>query len=72
MGQASIIRWEGDNEIRRHASAAYMAYIAAIGKLFGDGGLWTLLTATGVYAEATARQMLQGKQYDRGVRGIRS
>ena len=31
-----------------------MAYIAAIGKLFGDGGLWGLLTATGVYAEATA------------------
>ena len=27
--------------------------------------------ATRVYAEATARQMLQGKQYDRGVRGIR-
>ena len=48
-----------------------MAYIAVIGKLFGDGGLWGLLTATGVYAEATAQQMLQGKQYDRGVRGIR-
>ena len=48
-----------------------MAFIAAIGKLFGDGGLWGLLTGTGIYAEATARQMLQGKQYDRGVRGIR-
>ena len=48
-----------------------MAYVAAIGKLFGDGGLWGLLMATGVYAEATTRQMLQGKQYDRGVRGIR-
>ena len=48
-----------------------IAFIAAIGKLFGDGGLWGLLTGTGIYAEATARQMLQGKQYDRGVRGIR-
>ena len=42
-----------------------MALIAAIGKLFGDGGLWGLLTDTGIYAEATTRQMLQGKQYDR-------
>ena len=45
-----------------------MAFIAAIGKLFGDGGL---LTGTEIYAEATARLTLQGKQYDRGVRGIR-
>ena len=51
-----------------------MTFIAAIGKLYGDGGLgglWGLLTGTGIYAEATAQQMLKGKQYDRGVRGIR-
>ena len=48
-----------------------MTFIAAIGKLYGDGGLWGLLTGTRIYAEATARQMLKGKQYDRGVRGIR-
>ena len=29
------------------------------------------MTGTGIYAEATARKMLQDKQYDRGVRGIR-
>ena len=48
-----------------------MTFIATIGKLCGDGGLWGLLTGIGIYAEATARQMLKGKQYDRGVRGIR-
>ena len=31
-----------------------MTFIAAIGKLYGDGGLWGLLTGTGIYVEATA------------------
>ena len=48
-----------------------MAFIASIGKLFGDGGLMELHTVTGVYASATARQMLQGKQLARAVRGIK-
>ncbi|KAL8573646.1 hypothetical protein ACOMHN_007199 [Nucella lapillus] len=48
-----------------------MAFIASIGKLFGDGGLLQLLTATDVYADATARQMLEGKQLNRAVRGIK-
>jgi hypothetical protein len=48
-----------------------MAFIASIGKLFSDGGLHNLLTGTNVYATATVAQMLQGKQYSRGIRGIR-
>ena len=48
-----------------------MAFIASIGKLFGDGGLLQLLTVTGVYADSTARLMLQGKQIARAVRGIK-
>ena len=47
-----------------------MAFIASIGKLFGDGGLLQLLTLTDVYAEATASQMLQEKQLSRAVRDI--
>ena len=39
-----------------------MAFIASIGKLFGDGDLLQLLTLTDVYAEATAHQMFQGKK----------
>ena len=31
-----------------------MTFIAAIGKLYCDGGLWGLLKGTGIYAEATA------------------
>ena len=48
-----------------------MAFIASIGKLFGDGGLLQLLTLTDVYAEATARQMFQRKQLSRAVRDIK-
>ncbi len=35
-----------------------MAYLASIGKLFGDGGLFDILTESDVYAEGTARQLL--------------
>ena len=48
-----------------------MAFLASIGKLFGDGGLHSLLTESGVYADATAQMMLQGKQLSRGVRAIK-
>ena len=48
-----------------------MAYLASIGKLYGDGGLFDILTESDVYAEGTARQMLQGKQLARGVRSIK-
>ena len=48
-----------------------MAFLASIGKLFGDGGLISVLTESGVYADATARMILQGKQLSRGVRAIK-
>ncbi len=31
-----------------------MAYLASIGKLYDDGGLFDILTETDVYAEGTA------------------
>ncbi|XP_014680008.1 PREDICTED: uncharacterized protein LOC106819957 [Priapulus caudatus] len=48
-----------------------MAFLASIGKIFGDGGLTNILTSSDVYAAATVNQMLQGKQYARGIRGVR-
>ncbi|KAG1676656.1 hypothetical protein GQR58_014151 [Nymphon striatum] len=48
-----------------------MAFLASIGKLFGDGGLYNLLTESNVYATSTVTQMFLGKQYSRGMRGIR-
>ena len=48
-----------------------MAFLASIGKIFGDGGIHNILTSPDVYAGATANQMLQGKQYARGIRGVR-
>ncbi|VDI27495.1 Hypothetical predicted protein [Mytilus galloprovincialis] len=45
-------------------------FIAAIGKLWGDGGLRDLLVDSSVYAAATVDQMLCGKQFNRAVRGL--
>ena len=48
-----------------------MAYLACIGKLYGDGGLLSLLTESVVYAHATCRQIWQGKHFARGVRAMK-
>ena len=48
-----------------------MAYIASIGKLYVDGGLLSMLVDSDVYAPATARLMLEGKQVSRGNRGMK-
>ena len=48
-----------------------MAFLASIGKIFGDGGLQNILTSSDVYAAAMVNQMLQGKQYSRAIRGVR-
>ena len=46
-----------------------MAYMTSIGKLYRDGGLLSMLVDSDVYAPATARLMLEGKQVLRGNRG---
>ena len=48
-----------------------MAYIASIGKLYGDAGLLSILIESDVYGENTARQLLQGKHLTRGVRSLK-
>ena len=48
-----------------------MAFLATIGKLYGDRGLQNILTSSDVYSSATANQMLQGKQYAHGISGVR-
>ena len=42
-----------------------MAHMESIGKLYGYGGLLLMLVASDVYAPATARLMLEGKQVSR-------
>lgn len=39
-----------------------VAHLVSIGKLYGDGGLLSILIESDVYGENTARQMLQGKR----------
>uniref|UniRef100_UPI00358F875D uncharacterized protein n=1 Tax=Myxine glutinosa TaxID=7769 RepID=UPI00358F875D len=38
-----------------------MSFVASIGKLYGDGGLLSMLVDSDVYAPATAKLVLQGK-----------
>lgn len=48
-----------------------MSFVASIGKLYGDGGLLSILVDSDVYAPATAKLMLQGKQVSRGNRALK-
>ncbi|CAG2187720.1 unnamed protein product [Mytilus edulis] len=45
-------------------------FIATVGKLWESAGLSDLLVDSGIYASNTADQMLVGKQFNRGVRGL--
>ena len=45
-------------------------FTAAVGTLFKDGGLYALLSDSGVYAPNTVVQFLDGKQYGRGIREV--
>ena len=69
MGETTPIRWESNNEIKRCASEH--GIYCSNRKRVWRWGFKGLLTGAGVHVEATVRQMLQLKQYDRGVRGIR-
>ena len=62
---------DGKVTMRLGGMHLYMAYIASIGKLYGDGGLLSMLVDSDVYAPATARLMIEGKQVSRGNRGMK-
>ena len=62
---------EGKVTMRVGGMHLTMAFLASLGFLYGDGGLLSLLTDSEVYANETARKMLQGKAYSRGVRGMK-
>jgi hypothetical protein len=62
-----------DNKVTMRLGGMHltMSFIASIGKIYADGGLLTVFTESGVYAQASAHQMLEGKQLSRGVRAIK-
>ncbi|CAG9764512.1 unnamed protein product [Ceutorhynchus assimilis] len=47
-----------------------MTFIASIGFLYRDGGLNNMLSDTDVYATNSCKQILEGKQYSRGIRAL--
>ena len=42
--------------------------LSIIGKLFGDSGLRDLIVESGAIAEGSVNKVLEGRQYNRGVR----
>lgn len=47
-----------------------MSFIASIGYLYKDGGLTSMLVESDIYAQNTCKQILEGKQYSRGIRAL--
>ena len=47
-----------------------LCFVAAIGKLWGDGGLKDLLIESSVYATGSVEQMMTGKQFNSAVRAL--
>ena len=48
-----------------------MSVFAGIVHLYGDAGLLRLLHESGVYAPATAQQILLGRDFDRALRALK-
>ena len=72
---AQQVKWSASEEFDNHVIRlggfhSLCCYIAAIGKLWADGGLRDLLVESEVYAGCTVDQMLAGKQFNRSVRGL--
>lgn len=72
---AQQVKWSRSDEFDAHVLRlggfhTLSCFTAAIGKLWGGGGLRDMLVDSGVYAACTADQMLSGKQFNRSVRGL--
>ena len=48
-----------------------MSVISAVGNIYGDAGLRGLLSESGVFAAGTTQQMLTGKDFSRGIYGLK-
>jgi len=72
---AKQVEWAIPETFRNHTVRlggfhALSCYIAAIGKLWGDGGLKDVLVDSSVYASGTVDQMLNGKAFNRATRAF--
>ena len=72
---AKQVEWAIPETFRNHTVRlggfhTLSCYIAAIGKLWGDGGLKYLLVDSSVYAIGTVDQMLNGKEFNRATRAF--
>ena len=71
--KALEIIWQNEQEfqrlvVRMGAFHVTCAYLAAIGKRFGDAGLSDILIESGVLASGSVAGVLEGRHYNRAVR----
>ena len=45
-------------------------YLSSVGKVWGSAGLKDMLANSDVYAEGTVDMILQGKEFNRGIRAF--
>ena len=69
MGTTYNLSWKGNNVSWWHSP--HNGFSGSFGTLLGDAGLLYWLYDSDVYATETAKKMLQGKQYSRGIRDIK-
>ncbi|CAG2257502.1 unnamed protein product [Mytilus edulis] len=72
---AQQVKWSKPDICSRHILRlggfhSLSCFLASIGKLWADGGLRDLLVDSVVYAGNTAELMLNGKEFNRAVRGF--
>jgi hypothetical protein len=72
---AKQVEWAIPETFRNHTVRlggfhTLSCYIAAIEKLWGDGGLKDLLVDSSVYAAGTVDQILNGKEFNRATRAF--
>lgn len=71
--KALEIQWQNQDEfqrmvIRLGAFHTICAFIAAIGKRFGDAGLSDILIESGIVASGSVSGVLEGRHYNRAIR----
>ena len=70
--QAGTVGWKGNDEVRWHAfQHGLNSKHRETLRVYGDGGLLSMLVNSDVYAPVTARLMLEGRQVSRGNRGMK-
>ena len=74
-GPSKEILWSNPVEFNNHfvrlgGFHGEICYLSSLGKIWGSAGLKDMLVNSDVYAEGTVDMILQGKEFNRGIRAF--